>query len=160
MKVKFIAIAALGLQRQIGLHGKLPWDLPDEYEHYKETVKGQYVLVGRKNFEANGGDIEGSKPIVLSRTKQHIPEAISCVNMQEVVSFAESQNIEKIYVIGGGEIYNLSLPYLSEFICSVVDYDGPADVYFPEYMSYEWEVMKTQIHEKWTMYHMKKRPDF
>jgi dihydrofolate reductase len=147
MKVKFIAIAAHGKNREIGLMGKLPWNISDEYEHYKKTVHNQYVLVGRKNFEANGSDIVGCKAIVLSRKEYSHPNAeIICHSMSEVVEFAENNSIQTIYVIGGGEIYQLTLPYLSEFICSVVDYEGPADTYFPEYMFYEWEVIKQEVH--------------
>lgn len=155
MNVKFIAISALGKQRQIGLNGGIPWDLPDEYAHYKETVKGQYVLIGRKNFELNGGDVEGTKPLVMSRSH---PDSFK--DMNQVIEFAGKNKIETIYVIGGAEIYSLTLPYISEFLCSVVDYEGPADKYFPEYMFYEWEMLSEEVHEKWTLYHMKKHPDF
>lgn len=155
MKVKFIAIAAHGKNRQIGLNGKLPWSLPDEYEHFKKTVKDQYVLIGRKNFELHGNDVEGTKAaLVMSRS-----QADAFNTMTEVIAFAEKNSIDTIFVIGGAEIYDLTLPYISEFYCSVVDYDGPADKYFPEYRSYEWEMLSEEIHEKWTLYHMRKRPD-
>lgn len=155
MNVKFIAISALGLHRQIGLKGAIPWDMPDEYAHYLKTVKGHYVLIGRKNFELNGGDIEGTKPLVMSRSAPG-----SFKDMNEVVQYAEKNGIDTIFVIGGAEIYELTLPYLSEFYCSIVDYDGPADKFFPEYRSYEWEMISEEVHEKWTLYHMKKHPDF
>ena len=161
MKVKFIAIAALGKNREIGIQGKLPWNIPAESNHYKSAIKGQYVLIGRKNFELNGGDIEGAMPIVLTKnTEFSSPNAIVCNSMEDVVNYAEDMDIKTIYVIGGGEVYNLTLPYLSEFLCSIVDYEGPADTYFPQYMSYEWEVINTKIHDEWTLYHMIKRPDF
>ena len=155
MKVKFIAISALGQSRQIGLHGGLPWSNAEEYEHFKKTVKGQYVLIGRKNFEIHQEDIEGTKPLVMGRSN---PEYYQ--DMNQVIEFADAHHIEKIFVIGGAEIYALTLPYISEFYCSVVDYDGPADVFFPEYMFYEWEMLKQEVHKDWTLYHMKKHPDF
>lgn len=155
MKVKFIAIAALGKNREIGLNGTLPWNIPDEYEHYKKIVKGHYVLIGRKNFEANDSDVEGTKPLVLSKSDPKYYQ-----NMNQVIQFAEDNQIDTIFVIGGAEIYNLTLPYISEFYCSVVDYEGPADKYFPEYMFYEWEMLNQEIHDKWTLYHMRKHPDF
>lgn len=159
MTVKFIAISALGKNREIGLNGHIPWSIPDEYQHYKDTVKGHYVLIGRKNFESNNGDVEGAKPIVMTRHPFSHPNAVVISSINDVIKFADENKIEKVYVVGGAEIYNLSLPYLSEFICSIVDYDGPADTYFPEYMFYEWEVIDQQVHDKWTMYHFKKIPD-
>jgi len=160
MKVKFIAIAALGKNREIGLNGQLPWDIPEEYESYKKRVKGQYVLIGRKNFEQNDSDVEGAMPLVLTRQPYSHPNALVVSSLEGVSEYAEEMEIENIYVVGGGEIYKLTLPYLSEFYCSVVDYEGPADTYFPEYMSYEWEMLEQDVHDKWTMYHMKKKPDF
>lgn len=161
MDVKFIAIAALGPNREIGLAGKLPWNIPDEYKHYQQTVKDQYVLVGRKNLEANGGNIAGTKPIVLSKnTDFTTPNAVVFQSMDQVIQYAKDKEIKTIFVIGGAEIYNLTLPYLSEFLCSIVDYEGPADTYFPQYLSYEWEVINSEIHKDWTLYHMIKRPDF
>jgi dihydrofolate reductase len=155
MKVKFIAISALGHSRQIGLNGGLPWSNPEEYQHFKNTVKGHYILIGRKNFEIHKEDVAGTKPLVMSRSNPDYYQ-----DMNQVIEFADANNIEKIFVIGGAEIYELTLPYLSEFYCSVVDYDGPADKYFPEYMFYEWEVLKQEVHKDWTLYHMKKHPDF
>lgn len=155
MKVKFIAIAALGKNREIGLSGDIPWSIPDEYEHFKKTVRGHYVLIGRKNYELHGEEVEGSKPLVLSHSD---PRYYS--DMNEILAFAETTQIEVIYVMGGAQIYELTLPYVSEFLCSVVDYEGPADQYFPEYRFYEWEVLRTEVHEKWSLYHMIKRPDY
>lgn len=155
MSVQFIAIAALGKNREIGLNGKLPWDIPEEYDHFKMTIKGQYVLIGRKNFELHEKEIAGVKPLVLSRT---CPDYFS--NMREILEHAEEHSIDKIYVIGGAEIYALTLPYVSEFICSIVDYDGPADTFFPEYLFYEWEILKNENHKNWSLYVMKKRPDY
>ncbi len=161
MNVKFIAIAALGINREIGLHGKLPWNLPDEYQHYKNTVKGHYVLIGRKNFELNRSDLFDVRPIVLTNQPEFTAtDAVVVHSMDEVVEFAEKNKIEVIYVIGGSRIYDLTLPYLSEFLCSVVDYEGEADTYFPQYLSYEWEVLRTEIHPQWSFYHLAKRPDF
>lgn len=155
MKTKFIAIAALGSNRQLGLEGALPWNIPDEYEHFKRIVRGHYVLTGRKNFDAHKKMIDETKPLVLSKSNTDYFQ-----DMKQVIAFAEKNLIETIFVIGGGEIYNLTLPYLSEFYCSIVDYDGPADTYFPEYRFYDWEVLNQEVHSNWSMYHLKKRPDF
>lgn len=155
MRTKFIAIAALGKNRELGLNGKVPWNIPEEYEHFKNAIQGQHVLIGRKNFEHHGQRIEGATPLVLSKSNPAYFQ-----NMDQILEHAEQNEIDTIYVMGGAEIYELTLPYISEFLCSIVDYEGPADKYFPEYLFYEWEVLDQEIHEEWTLYHLKKRPDF
>jgi dihydrofolate reductase len=155
MKVKFIAVSALGLNRQIGLNGSLPWSVPEEYEHFKKTIRGQYVLIGRKNFELHHEDVEGAKELVLSKS---VPGHFK--DMNEVVRYAEEKNIENIYVIGGAESVDVTSHVISEFYCWVLVYKGAAVKYFPQYMSYDWEMLSQEIHENWTLYHMKKNPDF
>src|SRR5688500_15116862 len=125
MNVKLIAIAALGKNREIGLQGKVPWDLPDEYARFKETIQGQYVLIVRKNFELNSMEVSGAFPLVLSRQPTYLaPKALVFQDIMEVISYAEDSELEKIYVMGGAEIYRIALPYVSEFLWTEVDYQG------------------------------------
>jgi dihydrofolate reductase len=159
MNVKLIAIAALGKNREIGLNGKLPWQVPDEYAHFLKTVKGQYVLISRKNLELNGGDIEGALPLVLTRdTTYQNNNALMFRDILEVISYAEDAELEKIYVIGGGEIYQLALPYISEFLWSEIDYNGPADTYFPDFSAFQWTKISEEKHPGWKLRRLVKIP--
>jgi dihydrofolate reductase len=159
MNVKLIAIAALGKNREIGLNGKLPWQLPDEYAHFLKTVKDQYVLISRKNLELNGGDIPGALPLVLTRdTTYQNNNALMFRDILEVISYAEDAELEKIYVIGGGEIYKLALPYISEFLWSEIDYNGPADTYFPDFSSFQWTKISEEKHSGWKLRRLVKIP--
>lgn len=159
MKVKFIAIAALGKNREIGLNGSLPWSIPDEYQHFLNTIKGQYVLVGRKNFELHGKDVDGAYPLVMTRNRHYqAPNALTFHDFMEVISYAEDAELEKIYVIGGAEIYKEAMPYLSEFLWTEVDYSGPADTYFPDFSGYEWTKLSEEVHRSWKLRRLIKIP--
>lgn len=152
MNVKLIAIAALGKSRQIGLHGHLPWSIPDEYRHFQETVRGQHVLIGRKNFESHNGDVKGAIPIILTQSSDFKSENGTILHdMDQVLTYAKENMLERIYVIGGAEIYRLTLPYLSEFLWSEVDYDGPADSWFPEFQHMPWQKVSEETHPRWTI---------
>jgi dihydrofolate reductase len=159
MNVKLIAIAALGKNREIGLDGKIPWNLPDEYSRFLATIKDQYVLIGRKNYELHGKDVYGAYPLVLSRDAQYqAPKALIFQGMLEVISYAEDSELEKIYVMGGAEIYKLALPYISEFIWTEVDYTGPADTYFPDFSSFDWTKVSEENHKSWKLRRLVKAP--
>ncbi|HXH74016.1 MAG TPA: dihydrofolate reductase [Bacteriovoracaceae bacterium] len=159
MKVKLIAIAALGKNREIGLNGKVPWDLPDEYARFRETIKGQYVIIGRKNFELHGKKVNGAHPLVLTLGSHYeAPNALVFQNIVEIISYAEGRNIEKLYVMGGGQIYKLALPYLSEFLWTEVDYSGPADSYFPDFSMFDWTQVSEENHQTWKLRHLVKIP--
>ncbi len=159
MNVKLIAIAALGKNREIGLKNDLPWSIPKEYEHFQETVLGQHVLIGRKNFESHDGDIDHTIPYILTRNKDYKTSTAQTVtSIKEALALAASDGADKVYVIGGAEIYQLALPYLSEFLWSEIDYQGPADAFFPEFLQYSWETLEEERHDGWTFRRLVKTP--
>ncbi len=160
MNVKLIAIAALGKSRQIGLNNDLPWSLPDEYQYFQDTVKNQHVLIGRKNFDSHDGDVTGTTPLILTRDKDYQPEnGLAFTTLKDVIAYADAEKIENLYVIGGAEIYRLTLPFLSEFLWSEVDYDGEADAWFPEFKAFPWSVQAEEKHPGWILRKMVKSPE-
>lgn len=160
MKVKLLAIAAVGKRGQIGLKGDLPWSIPEEYCHFQNTVRGQHVLIGRKNFESHDGDVTGTYPIVLTRNADFKPSnAVPLPDLNEVIAYADKNDIAQIYVIGGAEIYRLTLPFLSEFLLSEVDYDGEADAWFPEFSHLPWTLATEEKHDRWTFRRLVKVPE-
>ncbi len=159
MNVKLIAIAALGKNREIGLKSDLPWSIPDEYRHFCETVQGQHVLIGRKNFETHDGDLDLTVPYILTRNRDYqAPKTHTVTSIKEALELAARNGADKMYVIGGAEIYQLSLPFLSEFLWSEVDYNGPADAFFPEFLQYPWETQEEVRHPQWTFRRLVKVP--
>ena len=47
--MKISMIAAMGQNRVIGKDNDIPWHLPDDFQYFKKTTEGHYVLMGRKN---------------------------------------------------------------------------------------------------------------
>ncbi len=159
MNVKLIAIAALGKSRQIGLKNKLPWSISEESDFFYETIKNQYVLIGRKNFELHGGDVSGAYPLVLSQNPNFSsPNALIFKNLLDVLTYAQDAELEKIYVMGGADIYALTLPYVSEFLWSEINYDGEADSFFPDFSEYSWNKISEKKFNNWTLKHLIKKP--
>ena len=63
----FQAIAAMSLNRVIGMGNKIPWHLPGDFRWFKEKTKGNVVIIGRKTFESLGRPLPDRINIVLSR---------------------------------------------------------------------------------------------
>lgn len=159
MNVKLIAVAALGKNREIGLKGSLPWDLPEDYAHFKNTIKNKYVLIGRKNFEHHGYKVEGAHPLVITRNKNYKHKnAQSFTSVEDAITFLQESEVPELYVIGGAAIYELAMPFVSEFLWSEVDYTGPADTYFPDFSSYAWTKLGEESHEGWKLNRLFKIP--
>jgi len=63
----FKAIAAMSLNRVIGMGNKIPWHLPEDFKWFKKMTAGNVVIVGRKTFESLGKPLPQRINIVLSR---------------------------------------------------------------------------------------------
>ena len=63
---KYITIiAAIGRNRAIGLAGAMPWHLPGELKHFKDTTMGKPIVMGRKTWDSIGRALPGRQNIVF-----------------------------------------------------------------------------------------------
>ena len=57
--------------RAIGKDGKIPWYIPEDFRHFKETTLGSPIIMGRKTYESIGRPLPGRDNIVLTRGDFH-----------------------------------------------------------------------------------------
>ena len=68
MTKKLIAIWAEDDNHLIGVNERLPWRLPKELQHFKETTMGQALLMGRVTFDGmNRRILPGRETLILTR---------------------------------------------------------------------------------------------
>ena len=114
-------ITAIGRQGQIGLNGKLPWHDPDDLKWFKSTTMGCPVVVGHKTWKTLP-PLPGR--FIFVDDRQTDPE--------ELIKHISTKHPNKdIWIIGGRATYKKYMPFVKRFYISRVDYDGPADTYFP-----------------------------
>lgn len=131
---KIHLIAAHGLSHEIGFNNQLLWHYPEDLKRFKLLTQGHIMVMGRKTFESLPGVLPGREHWVLTR------DTTFTVNHERVkvfYSFDELLNAlpeDKIYVIGGGEIYTLFLPYADFLDLTIVKHSAKhADAFFPTY---------------------------
>lgn len=135
------SIVAMGKNRVIGKGDKLPWNIPSEHEHYIKTIGNFPYLIGRKNFEINKEFHQSRNSIVLSRKKNLNISRPYFNELDEAIAFSEEKfSVKELFVVGGSEIYELTLPLITKLHLSIVDYNNEGDRYFPSYSSYEWNI--------------------
>lgn len=126
------AIAAVDKFWGIGKGGSMLFRLPLDLKFFRRETLGGAVVMGRKTLESlPGGPLPGRLNIVL--TSQDRPDkqgVIYVKNMREL--FGELAKHEKVFVIGGGEVYRALLPYCSEALITKIDADGGAEVFFDD----------------------------
>ncbi len=64
----FIAIAAISENRAIGKEGKIPWYIPEDFKHFKETTLGHTIVMGRKTLESIWRILPWRKTILISKS--------------------------------------------------------------------------------------------
>lgn len=124
-------IAVIGKNRELGKRNQLLFVIPGDLPRFKRLTMGHPIIMGRKTRESIGRELAGRTNIVISRSGQidSIEKALEKAR--------NSPGSEEIFVIGGGEIYALSMPYVDRLYLTVVDAEAPdADTFFPEYSEF------------------------
>jgi len=141
-------IVAMSENRVIAKDGVMPWHLPDEFKHFKETTLGHHVIMGRKTFDALGKALKGRRNLVITRQKEaFLGDAVIMHSLDQALEFAETHDEEEAFVIGGGEIYRQTLPLADRLYLTVVHHSFNGDVFFPEINYDEWQVSRKERHE-------------
>ena len=142
--MEVVLIAAVAANGVIGRDGSLPWHLPEDLAHFKETTMGHPVIMGRVAFEDIldhlGEPLPGRTNIVMSRTLNTDDEDVILVRgMDDALAAARNTGAAAAYVAGGATIYEQYLPIADRMVLSELHeaYDG--DVNFPEFDESVWQ---------------------
>ena len=132
--MKKIIISAKSKNGVIGRQGELPWHSKDEFLHFKTTTFGSPIIMGRKTFQSLGKPLKGRLHLVITRQKNFslsFREVLILNDLETAFAYCEKNNFEKVYVIGGGEIYKQAINYADELIISIMNIEVDGDVFFP-----------------------------
>lgn len=127
-------IMAVTEEGVVGRYNKLPWDYPEELRHFRETVSGNIIIMGRKSYETVPRRLcKDENTIVLSRKHDLLLEHAKVVNsLEECLEYIDRLDQKKrVYVIGGAEIADLFLKnnLLSYFILTIINKPYLGDTY-------------------------------
>ena len=141
--MKKIIIAAVSLNDVIGIKGELPWKLPEDFRHFKNTTLGYPLIMGRKTYESFGKPLPGREHLVITRNEEYKVECEPVKlfsSFDEALKFAEELNSNKVFIIGGGEIYKIGMEYADTLIISRVNMTVEGDAFFPKINKDVWEL--------------------
>lgn len=132
----------------IGLGNQIPWYLPADLIYFKKTTIHHHVIMGRKTFESIGKPLPKRTNIVLTRDPYFA--ASGCVvahSVEEALELARRNDETEAFIIGGSEIYNLSLPYLDKLYLTEVLAEFEGDKFFPKIDFTGWKELQSQSFE-------------
>jgi dihydrofolate reductase len=153
-------IAAHDAELLIGRDGSVPWKLKEDLRHFKNTTYGHPVLMGRKTFEEIGEKpLPGRPCYVLTSQNYKREDTTTFRSVDEALKyFREGQlSYDKVFVIGGGQIYRLFLQHADEMVISEVHGTYEGDTFFPDYRPDIGKVWEEEIekHEEYDAFTVK-----
>lgn len=125
-------------QTENGIIGKdhvMPWHLPAELQHFKQTTMGQVILMGRVTFDGMKKRVlPGRTSIILTQDQAYNVENEDVLVMhskEEVLNWYQKQE-KSLYIIGGSQILKLFSDQLEELIQTEIHAEIDGDTYAPE----------------------------
>jgi len=128
----------------IGRAGGMPWHLPEDLAHFRRVTSGAPVIMGRLTWDSlpeRFRPLPGRANIVISRDAEAVaPGARVATSLDAALEVARELSPERIWVIGGAQIFAAALPLADELSVTriALDVEG-ADTFAPEFGG-DWEL--------------------
>lgn len=117
----------------IGLNNDLLFSLPPDMKFFRETTMGKVIIMGRGTLDSfpGGKPLKNRTNIVLTRDKNFSREGVEAFNSkEEILGYVKKFNSDDVYVIGGGQIYEMFKDVCDEVLITKVRKKVPCDTFF------------------------------
>ena len=156
---RVILLAAVGHSNVIGVRNTLPWHLPEDLKRFKALTTGHAVAMGRKTFDSIvarlGKPLPNRRNVVLTRdaawrapgssdsasssgssSAPGAPDAPGSPTSPPVEVLHSPTDLlrldaDPIFVIGGAEVYAMTIDHAHELDITEVDLAVEGDAFFP-----------------------------
>ena len=145
---RVVLVAAVAANGVIGRDGEMPWYLPEDMAHFRETTTGHPVVMGRRTYESIvaglGGPLPDRTNVVLTRTgvdsgpRRDGGETTRVVEVGSVADALETatadaarRGVDAVYVVGGETVYEQFLPRADRLVLTELADAHEGDTHFP-----------------------------
>ena len=135
-------VAAIGRSGELGLDNHLIWRIKEDLSFYRQVTYGKNIIMGRKTFESMPPKaLEGRNIFVLSSKEldKHY-DVNSFTNIESLIEYIKLHNDEFFIVVGGSQVYEELLPYVSSMYLTEIDENAEADTFFPYFDESEFDI--------------------
>ena len=143
-------IVAMDRNNLIGASNQIPWHIPGELKRFREITMGKPIIMGRKTHQSIGKPLDGRENIVLTKNEEINLEGVKCYsNLNDI--FSSFRNEKEVFVIGGSQIYEITLPIANRLYITMIDREYLGDTWFPKVDYSKWKTIeRNKIIEKTT----------
>jgi dihydrofolate reductase len=135
--VPLILVAAVAENGVIGRDNGLPWRLKSDMQYFRAVTMGKPMVMGRKTFESIGKPLKGRTSIVVTRDDAFARDGVIVAHdlgraLDAARGDALRRGADAIAVIGGTEIFQLTMPMARRMALTCVHAKPEGDAYFPK----------------------------
>ena len=134
-------IVAMDKNNLIGASNQIPWHIPGELKRFRDITMGKPIIMGRKTHESIGKPLDGRVNIVLTKNKEISFKGVDCYSSLEDI-FCSLKNESEVFVIGGSQIYQISLPYANRLYITLINREYSGDTWFPKIDFSKWKIIE------------------
>ena len=146
----------------IGKDRKLPWHIPEDLINFKKLTLNSTIVMGRKTWRSLPvKPLPDRRNIVLSSNS--ISDVESYYSIKQCIEILHKDDVEKIFVIGGAQIFRNFFHRSDELHITLVNIETEEiDTYFPISMKIissmfnkeeEFVLGETAIYTRWKKNH-------
>jgi dihydrofolate reductase len=119
--MEIAAIVAMSQNNVIGKNNQLPWHLPADLQYFKKITSNHAILMGRITYESIGKPLPNRYNLVLSSQANYLAEGCTVVtSIAQAIEEAKNKGYERLFVIGGAKVYELTLPFVQRWYVTYV----------------------------------------
>jgi dihydrofolate reductase len=134
----------------IGAEGGMPWHVPEDLAHFKQTTLGAPVVMGRKTWDSlpeRFRPLEGRENIVVTRRQDWAAEGA-----RRAATVAEAvRGLDRVWIIGGAEIFRQVIGDADRLEVTELDLEVAGDAFAPSKSGWrlvdegEWQTSRTGV---------------
>ena len=149
---KLSLIYARSRNHCIGKSGQIPWRLPADFAHFKQTTIGKPIIMGRKTWDSlPRKPLPGRANFVISRSVSAAAGASVFADvgacLDEARGAAIEAGVDEVCLIGGAQLYADLLPKVDRIYLTEVDLEPKGDAGFPALSPDDWREVSAEAVE-------------
>lgn len=124
-------MAAVSVDGIIGIDNDIPWHIPEDFQHFRNTTMGNMLLVGATTFLILPLKVHEEREFIILNSGEYLP-----LNGAQYYQFKKldvvldllgngKNDFDKIYIIGGASVYEALILYCDEAIITWVNKTYP-----------------------------------
>ena len=128
----------------------MPWNVPEDLQHFKATTLNKTILMGLTTYQAIGRPLPNRKTIVVSFEPFEDERVEVRSSLEEVIEEYRSSG-EDLFISGGASIYKQCLPIADQLLISRIPGKHEDETYFPNFDEYGYKLVAQKPFETFTL---------